>query len=228
MEGSQARACLLLHGFTGGPYEVMPLAQALTAAGWDCRVPVLPGHDPCLNGLGNVRCEDWIQMVCREAEELERKYGGFDLVGFSMGGMLAVFLAARYPVRRLALLGAAAIYVSPGRLIRYWLEYRGSGRHNRQQQLLHNKAKQTPLSATLEFMKVVHLARPDLKRIRIPVLIVQGLRDQIVHPVSARYLSKRMPGETQVVYFPKSKHLLCLDSESEQVIGTVARFLLKI
>jgi carboxylesterase len=220
MADQTGKACLLLHGFTGGPYEVQPLAQALESAGWYCRVPVLPGHDPSLQNLKGATCEDWLQAACTEAEQMVDQYGSFDLVGFSMGGMLAVHLAARYPVKRLALLGAAAIYVSPGRLVRDWIDNRsvknGAARH---------KLKQTPVSAALEFMRLVHRVRGDLGRVASPALVVQGLRDPIVHPVSARYISKRLQVETRTVYFPKSKHLLCLDEEAEQVIGTVMDFL---
>lgn len=214
------KACLLLHGFTGGPYEVMPLAEKLRELGWDCRVPVLPGHDPHLAGLAEATSREWLDAACREAEELAAAYGSFDLVGFSMGGMLAVHLAARYPVRRLALLGAAAVYVSPARLARDWLAVRNGG----VAELGEHKIRQTPVRAVLEFMRLVHRMRPELGRVAVPSLVVQGLRDPIVHPVSARYLSKRLGVEPQVVYFPKSRHLLCLDEEAGEVIRTVTGF----
>lgn len=212
-------ACLLLHGFTGGPYEVLPLAEAMEDAGWACRVPVLPGHDhPHLQTLREACCEDWLQAACSQAEELTAENGCFDLVGFSMGGMLAVHVAARYPVRRLVLLGAAAVYVSPGRLVRDFLEHRGAD------DLARHKMRQTPVTAVLEFMRLVHRVRPDLRRVTAPCLVMQGLRDPIVHPVSARYLSKRLP-EPKVVYLPKSRHLLCLDEEADEVVRSVMDFL---
>ena len=37
-------AALCLHGFTGTPYEVAPLARALAAAGFAVSAPLLAGH----------------------------------------------------------------------------------------------------------------------------------------------------------------------------------------
>lgn len=219
--GKSIRACLLIHGFTGGPYEVLPLAQALEAEGWVCRVPALPGHAGSMSpSLEGVTCDDWLAAVCKEAEELEKAYGAFDLVGFSMGGMLAVHLAARFQVKHLVLLSAAAIYVSPKRFLKEWLD-----RMRAKDRSVVERIRQTPLRSTWEFMKLVRRVRPDLGQVRAPAMILQGMQDHIVHPFSARYLARRLSVQSRIAYFPLSKHLLCLDRESEQVIGTVKAFL---
>lgn len=219
MPAPNSRACLLIHGFTGGPHELLPLEQALTAEGWDCRLPTLPGHDVPLS-LHKVKSDDWLEAVCREAGELERLYGSFDLIGFSMGGMLAVYIAAHYKVRRLALLNAAAIYVSPGRFVKEWRLRRRLG-----DRTVESKIVQTPFRATWEFMKLVHRTRPQLRRVQAPTLILQSLQDPIVHPYSATYLSRKIRGETLIQLFPQSKHLLCLGPEAEEAIASVRRFL---
>jgi carboxylesterase len=219
MKQTGNRVCLLLHGFTGGPYEVEPLARALEEAGWYCRVPRLPGHDEGLAGLCDTTCDMWLEAACREAEQLGQEYGAFDLAGFSMGGMLGIHLAARYPVRKLALLSAAAIYVSPGRMVRNMWHTR-----HEERSVLQFKLKQTPTKAVLQFMRLVHRVRPDISRVAVPALVVQGLRDPIVHPVSARYLTKRLPCVAETVYFPRSRHLLCLEEEASDVICKVKEF----
>ncbi|WP_438445752.1 alpha/beta hydrolase [Gorillibacterium sp. sgz5001074] len=218
-DGTKGRACLLLHGFTGGPYEVSPLADALVQAGWICRTPELPGHGNAEPPMTQVSSLDWLQAVHEEAEEMQRTYGSFDLVGFSMGGMLAVHLAARYRVRRLALLGAAAIYMSPRHFVREWWVRRRDG-----DPLVKHKITQTPLRAAWEFTKVIRAVRPDLGKVTVPTLILQGLQDPIVHPWSAAYLVKRIAGETRVEWFQQSKHLLCLGPEADQVFRSVLHF----
>ncbi len=86
------RCCLLLHGFTGGPYEVMPLAEHLREQGFHCHVPTLPGHDQGLKGLGDVTWRDWLRAAAREADRLARQFGEIEVVGFSMGGLLSAYL----------------------------------------------------------------------------------------------------------------------------------------
>ncbi len=120
--------CLLLHGFTGGPFEVEPLADYLRHAGWECIVPTLPGHGGDLSRLRGVKWGEWLDCAVMEAEKkLTEQYGGFNLVGFSMGGLISAYLANRYPVKRLVLLSTAVVFFSPGRLakdIRYRISQR--------------------------------------------------------------------------------------------------------
>lgn len=216
----EKKICLLLHGYTGGPFEVAPAARYLTEQGWSCRVPTLPGHGEGGEGLRTVGWEDWLRSAEKEAEVCSAKGGSFDLVGFSMGGMIALHLASRYPVRRLVLLNAAAIYISPARFLSETV-----GRWRRKVAGPRHKIRQTPLRSALEFVKLVHSVRPAIGRVKVPTLVVQGLRDPIVHPASAAYIANRLAGARELRYFPRSRHLICLDEESEGVVRAIHDFL---
>lgn len=218
---AEGRGCLLLHGFTGGPYEVMPLAEHLRSCGWDCFVPTLPGHEGNLRELNRVQREEWVEAACASAEEMARKYGTFDLVGFSMGGLIAAYLANRYPVRRLALLSAAVYYVSPGRFVRNATQLIRTG-EIRNIQVKYG----TPLRAVLQFTRLAGELKHEFERIQIPTFIAHGDRDEVVHPRSALYIAHRIKGEKEVAVFPESRHLICLDREAEQLFRQVERFFL--
>lgn len=214
------KVCLLLHGFTGGPYEVQPLADALETDGYRVLVPRLPGHDEQLDGLRTITHVDWIEAVDRYVEEALQQAESIDLVGFSMGGLLAAYAANRYRIRRLVLLSAAVVYVSPGRFTRSMLEMISRKEFSHLQ-----RARQTPLRATWEFMRLAKRLRPEFNRIRVPTLIVQGEQDQIVHPVSARWIYRRVNAPKEMLMFPNSKHLVCQDSEADQIFHAVRQFL---
>ena len=214
------KICLCLHGFTGGPFELEPLAEHLRALGWQCRIPELPGHGEQFERIGKVRWQDWIRAADDNARSIAEQYGMFDLVGFSMGGMISAHIASKYPVRRLVLLNAAAIYVSPGRFIREL----GLAMKNRNWARF-KKMKATPLRATLQFVQLVRYARPLLRNIRIPTLVAQAGQDAVVHPISAKYVASKIKGPVQVRYFPHSSHLICLDCEADQLFREVVRFL---
>lgn len=217
----ETKACLMLHGFTGGPYEVEPLGDHLRERGWVCSIPRLPGHDEHLLELRDVSWNDWIGFAEAQARHLADKHGSFDLVGFSMGGMLAVHLAARFPIRRLVLLNAAAIYISPRRLA---IELARRFKENAWDEN-DLKLRQTPLRATIQFMQLVKHAKPSLASVAAPTLIAQGLMDPIVHPSSAQYLAGRIGLSAEVRYLPNSRHMICLDTEAEELFQTVERFL---
>jgi carboxylesterase len=219
---AQRRGCLLLHGFTGGPYEVMPLADYLRARGWECSVPTLPGHEGPLRELNRVQRQEWVKSAAQAAEEMAQRYGTFDLVGFSMGGLIAAYLANRYPVRRLALLSTAVYYISPGRFVRNATELIRTG------QMRNLQVKYgTPLKAVLEFTRLAAELKQEFEQIRVPTFIAHGDRDEIVHPRSALYIAHRVKAEKEVAIFPESRHLICLDGEAEQLFRQVERFFLE-
>ena len=57
--GDGRAAALCLHGLTGTPYEVRPIAEALVARGIRARGPALPGHDTTLEDLSRVFAQSW-------------------------------------------------------------------------------------------------------------------------------------------------------------------------
>jgi carboxylesterase len=92
--GEGPRRALLIHGFLGTPHDMRPLAQALADAGVRAHVPLLPGFGPELSQLEQVRVADWL-LAAREAwRELREQAEHATLIGFSMGGAVALRLAA--------------------------------------------------------------------------------------------------------------------------------------
>ena len=218
---TQRRACLLFHGFSGGPFEIEPLASYLQKNGWLCNMPILPGHGDELNQRIQVHYTDWVNAADKEAEKMVRKFGSFDLVGFSMGGLLSVYLANRYPVRRLVLLNAAVIYVSPYRFFQVTLEQVKQKDWSR-----FKKMGLTPWYNTWQFIQLVNKLKPEIKKLRVPSFIIQGERDPIIHPNSAYYIHRNVPGTyKKLQFFPKSKHLICLDVEADEVFHSIHQFL---
>lgn len=215
------RAVLFIHGFTGGPFEIGPLAERLTAAGWLSRVPELPGHGNDSSNLGNVSWREWLRAAEKETLSLAGRYGQLDVVGFSMGGFIAAYLASRYPVRKLVLLSPAVVYFSPGRYAREFVR-QFAFQDNRYLLTI----KRTPLSAVWQFIRLAKHLRKEFPRIRVPTLIVQGERDEIVHPLGAKWLYRRLVCEKQIRFFPNSRHRILLGAEARQVCDFVERFLL--
>ncbi|MDQ0216311.1 esterase/lipase [Oikeobacillus pervagus] len=155
------------------------------------------------------------------------------VIGFSMGGLIAAYLATHYPVRKLVLLSAAAQYINTKQLlvdIREMVKdfQKGSLQENELFRRYRTKFTLTPISATIEFRKVVTEVRPLLKQITIPTLIAQGLADGIVPPKSAEYLYKRIPSrEKQLIYFADAKHHICYTENREVLFRKVFSFLQK-
>ncbi|MFC4402049.1 alpha/beta hydrolase [Gracilibacillus xinjiangensis] len=226
--------CLVIHGFTGGPYEVLPLAEYLgDVTDWEIVTPKLPGH-----GLGagrdldlsTVTYKDWINE-CEEAyTDLQKRHDQIYIIGFSMGGMISAYLAAKYGCEKLVLLSTSRRYISVPRMT---LDLLNFGRKALTRKLktdplyLHYMGKygSVPVRATREFLKCMKFTKPYLKEINCPVFIAQGIQDGMVPYKTVHYLDKEIPGDAQIIYFHDSKHLICLGEDKEIVINAVYKFL---
>ena len=88
---------VLIHGFTGSPSEMQLLAQALNSEGYGVEVPLLMGHGTQLTDLMGVHPQQWIDpldaLITRLLSEGQRVVVG----GLSLGSILSLQLALRYP-----------------------------------------------------------------------------------------------------------------------------------
>jgi carboxylesterase len=225
--------CLCIHGFTGAPYEVEPLVTYLTErTDWLFKVPVLPGHGETLS-LKGIHYEEWIGHAENELKELLNTCDEVFVVGFSMGGMIASLLAVKYPVTKLVLLSAAAYYVNSKQLITdinaiLMDGIRGNLADNALFQQYKRKIKQTPITATLQFRRLVSFIRPILSEVKVPTLIAQGTNDGIVPPKSAVYLYRTIGAKQKKLTFIKnSKHHICHCEENEALFSEVLDFLME-
>lgn len=93
-----ATACVLLHGFTASPEEMLPLGRRLARNGHTVMGVRLAGHATHPRDLSRTLWTDWLADVedalalCRGLAER------VVLIGQSMGGMIAFTAAARFPV----------------------------------------------------------------------------------------------------------------------------------
>ncbi|WML50198.1 alpha/beta fold hydrolase [Neobacillus sp. PS3-34] len=157
--------CLCIHGFTGAPYEVEPLVEYLKEqTDWLFSVPTLPGHGDNLS-LKGIKYQQWIEYAEEELKKLLANCDQVYVIGFSMGGLIASYLAANYNIDKLVLLSAAAYYINPRQLV---LDLKNvlidtvQGNIAKNELFLRYKRKiiQTPLEATLQFRRLVFFTRP--------------------------------------------------------------------
>lgn len=225
--------CLLIHGFTGAPYEVEPLADFLKErTDWKFSVPTLPGHG-VPGSLKGVQYHEWIDYAEAELTKLIDTCDEVYVIGFSMGGMIASYLAAKYPVEKLILLSAAAYYLNPKQLavdIQEMVKDSLQGNLRANELFLRYKRKiiETPFAATLQFRRLVSFIKPLLHQVNVPTFIAQGESDGIVPPKSAEYLFQTISAkQKKLSYIKHSKHLICHCEERDSLFSQVFDFLME-
>src|SRR4029077_10616359 len=205
--GDGPRGALLIHGFAGTPPELRRLGEMLAKHGFRCNAPVLPGHGTTPQELERTRWQDWAQCVSDAFEELSAECRDVVAAGQSMGGALALNLAARdLRVRAVAAL-AAPIWLS-GPLapllpvIKRVVRWHRAGDdvdlwHPDAVEELHSYGIR-PTRSIDELRRLSAAVRKQLAEIRAPVLVLHGERDRSIDPRCAREIARRLIGSEAV------------------------------
>lgn len=223
--------CLMIHGFTGGPHEIEPLHEYLSEhTDWEIVVPVLSGHGKELH-LEEVSHEVWLKEAGEALLELKEQCDEVYVIGFSMGGMIAAYLAANYDVDKLVLLSTARKYLSFKYLSYYVAEVISDGFKGKlddNEIYTHYKSKlgAVPFKANVEFMRLVNETKQYLDDVSSPVFIAQGQKDGMVPYKAAYSLEKEIASEhKEVVIFEQSNHMICLGDDRSVLNQMILRFL---
>lgn len=198
--------CLCIHGFTGAPYEIEPLVNFLEEhTDWKISAPTLPGHGE-EEDLSTVSYQQWIEFVEGELEKLIEECEVTYIIGFSMGGMLAAHLAAKYHVEKLVLLSAAAYYVNIKQLYLDVQEMvkdslKGRLKSNVLFQRYKKKITVTPMSATKQFRLLIKMIKSSLKNVHVPTFprTANSLKSWINFITSPPFPFKDMSGTKTVM-----------------------------
>ena len=222
---------LFIHGFTGGPLEVRPLVNFLKMkTNWQLAIPTLPGHGITLN-LEKGSADSWLMEAELALKRLQKEVDRVIVVGFSMGGLIAMYLALRYKIDKLVLLSAAAKYISPRILLkemRIMLAKPLLSKYppNTFYHLYEYKIAHTPLRAIFEFLRIVRIVKPYYGLINTPVCIVQGEKDGIVPFSTAEHLLKKLGSEKkEFIKSPVGKHHICYSDDCDNWFNEVLRFM---
>lgn len=231
----RGRAALLIHGYTSSPDEMRFLAERLQKAGFAVSAPRLPGHGTDGQDFLRTGWRDWL-YACRNAyAEMKASYGDVAVCGISMGGLLAILLAAESSPPRIALV-APAVSVFHKAIVLTPLVGLFTPRYRTREP----RPKDTEEEAWFEreywswmyprqaasVWKLQRLARNALPRVRAETLVVISEKDATVPPSAAGLIEKRI-GASKVSRFTlrESPHRILTDIEKEAACARIVEWL---
>ncbi len=88
---------LMVHGFTGSPASMRPIGEWLASQGLAVEGIRLPGHGTDLDDLRIRRWSEWVDEAARGLDALRASSGTVVVFAQSMGGCVALALAASRP-----------------------------------------------------------------------------------------------------------------------------------
>ena len=231
LEGNNRKAVLLIHGYTGTPSEMLPLGEYLNKLGYTVLCRRLPGHGTSVGDLERTTADDWYAAAKDACEGLLGRYEDVYVAGLSMGGLLAIKLAALLPVKKAALI-STPIYVQDRRapllpLLRFFIRSLPKFKKNYHELdkycISYDRMPTKPLTSLFALLK--ECKTKLLGKITIPCLVLQSEIEHTVKPKSARYIYENLRAAgKKLVWFKHSGHILTLDVEHEQVFCEIASF----
>jgi carboxylesterase len=236
---------LLLHGLSGSPWELRPLAEACAREGWAVALPCLPGHGTHIADLDASNEADWLRGARQGLRWLEQRCDRLLVVGFSMGGLLALRMvyeqAASQPDRRFArvVLVAPAVCIFPhqqwaARYLAPWLPL-NIELDKGDPQL--PGGKQMPAYRTYTLRMTAPLARlmdatvQSLAPLGCPARIVFGTGDPTVPYERARSILERglgregTPGAPSWYLIEGIRHIVMQERGAQRTIADTVDFL---
>lgn len=226
---------LILHGFTSHVACVSDVRFPAEKLGMPYRVPVLRGHGTKWEDMNGVTRHDWYEDAENAMLDLLTECEQVVLVGLSMGGLVALDLAAHYKkqVAGLVTVAAALKFADPlaaltpvlAAVVPSWPS--PSAYHDKTLEAKNNQNyPKFPPKAFCELYEYAQEMENRLSFVKAPTLVLHSKVDQVVHPKAAAIIySKIQTRNKKLVWFEKSGHEMLLDMESEQVLATITDFL---
>lgn len=226
---------LLVHGFTGSPVSLRPLAELLGRRGFALELPLLPGHGTQPRDLLPTRYADWRREALAALNRLRRRTRAVVSVGLSMGGTLVMDLASSEPMAGAVTINAqildrGGVIVKVAPLLEKLVPMAPAGAAG----LVKNDIKKggdedaydwVAAAAGNSFVRELPLLRPRLKQLLCPLLVVYSRDDHSVPPEN----SKAIPGlvgsrNVTVLELLDSYHVATLDNDLPLLDERIAAF----
>ncbi len=225
------RGALLLHGFTGAPASMRPFGEWLATQGVSSVGPRLSGHGTTWEDLETATWRQWEREVLTALDDLSSRCDRVIVVGQSMGGALALHLAAtnRDRLRGVAvinpLIRRPELALAP--VIRLVMRSaKGIGNDIKkpgQDEVVYDRI---PLRAANEMGKLLRTADRDLPSVTIPLLVFSAVDDHTVKPAnSQRVIARAGSTKKDLLRLTNSYHVASLDYDAPYIFEQTLRFL---
>jgi carboxylesterase len=235
------RGCLLLHGFSSSPADFGELPRVLHAEGFHVLAPLLPGHGRSPADLRGTRRDDWTRAAEEAFDRLAERHECVDVVGFSMGGALALHLARARSPRRVVLWAPFFrvthrwYYVLPVEwttrlivpIVRYVRKAPEDSNVNDTAQIgKFPFYRHLSTRASLELFALGRRVFDEAGGVTVPVLMLHAESDETASPDAARaYFAALGSAEKKAVWYARSNHILGWDFDREAVVRETVAFL---
>ena len=237
----RAKAALLVHGFADTPYDMRPVGDYLAEKGIASYAPLLAGHGTSVRDMEKTGWPDWVKSAEDAYKALASRYDKVYIVGFSMGGNIAVHLASKYDTAGIVLLAPSIFMLERGRLITTEAAIRDLSHFVMTDYIINNEEDAAydisaiegrtvytlfPVKCLRSLVNFMELTRSELPKVDEPVLVIQSLNDDTVDISGPGYVLDHVEStDKDTVWVERSRHLITLDLDKSAVFRETYEFI---
>ncbi len=236
LTGGRRIAVLLSHGFTGSPASMRPWGAHLAALGYAVEVPLLPGHGTTWQDCNTRSWADWYAALEAVFTRLRDTHDQVVVGGLSMGGALALRLAADH-----ADAVAGVVLVNPAVATRRLdvkllpvlkhvvPSFPGIANDVKKPGVEENGYTRTPLRAIHSLLRAWPPLIAALPQVTAPLLYFRSAVDHVVDDSSEPIITGKVSSrEVTVRRLPESYHVATLDHDAPQIFAESADFVARV
>lgn len=239
MQGANGKGVLLLHGLTSTPNQLKQLGKFLNDKGYSVYAPLFAGHGTDPRDLAKTRHKNWIQSAVDGLNKLTEKSDKIYVVGNSMGGNIALYLAHQIPEKIAGVVALGTpIFIHKEEQVRYILPilkyFKKYIEKNREDYRAHYIDMSDEVcysvfpSKSLHdfFLFVKERLVPILPEIKTPTLIIHANQDPWSKPRSAQYIHQNLGSRNKKIYWVETdKHTVIHKCDRiNEVFERIAKF----
>lgn len=197
-------------------------------------IPTLPGHGTHAGDLFNYTWRDWVNCTIHNFEQMSKRHTNIVACGLSMGGSLALHLAAHRPVKAVISLSAPAAFPpwkeNSVHILRHIFRFRykrhGEDVRDTSARKWLRSYRRYPYYALEQLFELVRHVHYDLPEVSQPLLVIHSLQDHTIPASDADQILNAVSSvEKRKVALEKSYHIISVDVEKEVVHKEVLAFI---
>lgn len=221
------KAVLFIHGFSANfaenEYCINKLQQFQK---YDVYIFTLPGHENFIMD-SKVTYDEWIKASEEMLKKLLKIYHEVYLIGHSMGGVIASYLATIYPVRKLVLIAPAFEYLNLEQNKKDLLEnFHNHSKKDSGFEGLLEKIITVRVSNIKEFRKLVDKYHDEVIKVNIPTLLLHGDIDNVVPIESSVYAYKSIKTDKKFfTILSDVRHQVFISEKKDKIVNYIYEFL---
>lgn len=226
--------CLLIHGFTGTPKEMLPLGEYLSGEGFTILAPRLFAHATRVEDMNRARWRDWIASVEDGWHLLRGMVDEVFIIGLSMGGVLSLYTSSYLPAAGTVVMSTPYQLPPDPRIPLLPLLWRlfplaDKGKddwRNPHAADEHISYAKYPTRALMELLALLEHTRAALPTLTQPVLMFQSRDDETVLPDNMPLLHEHIGSSSkEMVWVENSGHVLTREPVQDFVFRTIYAFI---